>query len=78
MITRFIPLFRAARLLCHLTYGLLLAIPYPMFKQPTRQAILKRWSNELLEILNVQLEITGHLPAATGKILSMIIIPHRD
>jgi 1-acyl-sn-glycerol-3-phosphate acyltransferase len=53
-------LFRAIRLLCHLAYGLSLAMIYPLFRLPARQAILKRWSAELLQILHVQLEISGH------------------
>jgi 1-acyl-sn-glycerol-3-phosphate acyltransferase len=65
MTIRLTALFRAARLLCHLTYGTLLAMIYPLFRLPARQTILKRWSAELLGILHVRLEITG-LPASSG------------
>ncbi|MBI1175436.1 MAG: 1-acyl-sn-glycerol-3-phosphate acyltransferase [Sideroxydans sp.] len=56
-------LFRATRLTCHLVYGTLLSIAYPLLKLPTRQRILKQWSRELLEILHVHLDIEGSLPA---------------
>lgn len=60
-------LFRGARLICHLTYGILLAGIYPLFKLSIRQRLLKRWSSDLLHILHVRLETAGqpsprHIP----------------
>ena len=75
MISRFTALFRAARLLCHLAYGMLLSVVYPGFRLPTRQTILKRWSAELLEILHVRLEITGH-PAPPCRQGSLLVANH--
>ena len=60
MTSRIAALFRAIRLACHLAYGSSLAMVYPLFRLPTRQAILKRWSAELLEILHIRLEISRH------------------
>jgi 1-acyl-sn-glycerol-3-phosphate acyltransferase len=67
MTSRFIALFRAARLLCHLAYGMLLSVIYPRLRLPIRQIILKRWSAELLEILHVRLKITGHPAPSHGQ-----------
>jgi len=60
MTSRIAALFRTARLICHLAYGSSLAMIYPLFGLSARQAILKRWSAELLEILHVRLEIFRH------------------
>lgn len=75
MITQFTILFRAIRLLCHLAYGSALAIIYPLFRLPTRQAILKRWSAELLEILHVKLEISGR-PASSPEQGAFLVANH--
>lgn len=64
-----VALFRAIRLGCHLVYGALLATTYPRFPQTIRQSILKRWSDELLKILHVRLEIAGHGQTLVGTML---------
>lgn len=54
---------RGARLALHISYGMLLAVFYP-YLNPTRQRrILKRWSRQLLNILNIGIQIEGHQPA---------------
>lgn len=67
MIPRIKILFRASRLLCHLAYGTLLAMAYPLLRLSLRQTVLKRWSIELLAILHVRLEIIGRHSAAAGQ-----------
>lgn len=70
MSRRAIALFRAIRLACHLVYGALLAIVYPLCTLRTRQALLQQWSRELLEILHIRLEISGYPPlGTTGSLL---------
>jgi 1-acyl-sn-glycerol-3-phosphate acyltransferase len=60
---------RAARLVCHLFYGLMLALPFPLLGSVWRQALLRYWSRALLDILHIRLEVTG-IPAQTqGSLL---------
>lgn len=75
MHTQVTALFRAIRLVCHLAYGSSLAIIYPLFRLPARQAILKRWSAELLEILHVRLEISGN-PAGSPTQGAFLVANH--
>jgi 1-acyl-sn-glycerol-3-phosphate acyltransferase len=75
MINRIAPLFRAIRLVCHLTYGCSLAVIYPLLSLPTRQAILQRWSADLLKILHVKLEISGH-PACSLEQGAFLVANH--
>lgn len=62
-------LFRALRLACHMVYGMLLAIVYPTLRLSARRRILQRWSRELLAILHIRLEISGHMPPCHGNML---------
>jgi 1-acyl-sn-glycerol-3-phosphate acyltransferase len=55
-----IPAFRGVRVALHLLYGALLAIPYPHLERPKQQRMLRKWSRELLAILNIHLRIGGH------------------
>lgn len=52
-----IALFRAARMALHIAYGMLIALIYPRFSESVRQRILRRWSAELIHILNVRIVI---------------------
>lgn len=57
MTRRLIALFRAARLVLHICYGLTLAIVYPWFSKALQRYILQRWSADLLHIFNVRIDI---------------------
>jgi 1-acyl-sn-glycerol-3-phosphate acyltransferase len=46
--------FRAARLALHLGYGLLLAIPFPMFSSKVQRRIVRNWSAGLVCIFNMR------------------------
>lgn len=46
--------FRLVRFILHLIYGLLLAIPFPALGLKTQLYILRVWSTQLLEIMNVK------------------------
>lgn len=54
---------RGARLALHISYGMLLAVFYPYLNQTRQRRILKRWSRQLLNILNIGIQIEGHQPA---------------
>ncbi|MEI7456325.1 MAG: lysophospholipid acyltransferase family protein [Nitrosomonadales bacterium] len=54
-----ITIFRASRMAVHLCYGLLIALIFPKFNAITRRCILRRWSADLLHILNIRIEITA-------------------
>ncbi len=58
-----VSLFRAFRLVLHLLYGMLQAVTYPHLDPDRQHRILKRWSRELLAILNIGLQIEGEQPA---------------
>ena len=75
MTARITILFRALRLSCHLAYGMALAAIFPLFRLPMQQAILKRWSAELLEILHVRLETSGQ-PPAVGRPGLLLVANH--
>jgi 1-acyl-sn-glycerol-3-phosphate acyltransferase len=55
----------------HIVYGLLLGCFFPLFEQKTKQAILKSWSRNLLNILRVHIRSDGQLEAAAmrGRLL---------
>ena len=67
--------FRCARLICHLAYGILLSIFYPHCSLSYRQRILRRWSTELLDVLNVKLERRG-LPTPPSIQTTMLVSNH--
>ncbi|MCR4298559.1 MAG: 1-acyl-sn-glycerol-3-phosphate acyltransferase [Gallionella sp.] len=52
-------LFRGGRLALHLFYAALLAIFYPYLNQTKRRRILKTWSRQLLDILNIGIRTEG-------------------
>ena len=52
-------LFRGGRLALHLFYAALLAIFYPHLKPAKRRRILKTWSRQLLDILNIGIRTEG-------------------
>jgi 1-acyl-sn-glycerol-3-phosphate acyltransferase len=58
-----VSLFRACRLGLHLLYGMLQAVTYPHLGPDRQHRTLKRWSRELLDILNIGLQIEGPQPA---------------
>jgi len=51
---QWVALFRAARFVLHLVYGLMLALFYPWLAPTVRRHVLQRWSAALLKILNVR------------------------
>ena len=57
-----ISLFRGARLVLHLVYAVLLAIPYPHLSQTKRRRTLRIWSRQLLDILNIGIRTEGQRP----------------
>lgn len=57
-----ISLFRGSRLALHLFYAALLAIFYPHLNQTKRRSILKTWSRQLLDILNIGIRTEGEWP----------------
>ena len=59
---RLIALFRGARLVLHIAYGLVLAVAYPWFSIGLRRYILQNWSLNLLAIFNVRIDIDGNDP----------------
>ncbi|MDD5384251.1 MAG: lysophospholipid acyltransferase family protein [Gallionella sp.] len=54
--------FRSIRLAMHLFYAVLLAIFYPHLNQTKRRRILKTWSRQLLDILNIGIRTEGQWP----------------
>lgn len=48
--------FRGLRVVLHIVYGLMIAVVFPRFQPAARRRIQKRWSVELLSILNVRIE----------------------
>ncbi|OGT04675.1 MAG: hypothetical protein A2143_01075 [Gallionellales bacterium RBG_16_57_15] len=52
-------LFRGGRLALHLFYAVLLAIFYPHLNQTKQRRILKTWSRQLLDILNIGIRTEG-------------------
>lgn len=54
VLRRAIALFRAARTVLHIAYGLALAVIYPRLTPPLRRQLMQRWSAGLLDIFNVK------------------------
>lgn len=52
-------LVRGARLCIHIFRGLALAVIYPALGQATQMSILRRWSQTVLDILDVRLDVQG-------------------
>jgi 1-acyl-sn-glycerol-3-phosphate acyltransferase len=52
-----VSLLRCARLAVHLAYAALLAMFYPHFNRDRQRRILKEWSRQLLDILDIGLRI---------------------
>lgn len=55
-------LFRGGRLVVHLFYAVLLAIFYPHLNRMKRRRILKTWSRQLLDILDIGIRTEGQWP----------------
>lgn len=62
LLRNFIALFRAARFIVHLGYGLSIAFFFPWIGAGLRRRILQVWSRGLLEIFNVRLVIAAGDP----------------
>lgn len=56
-------LFRGCRLALHLLYGMFLASFYPHLNQAMQCRILKKWSRQLLAVLNIGIQTEGQQPA---------------
>lgn len=55
--------WRLLRLFCHLLWGVLLAAVWlPRLQTQQRQAVIMGWSAGVMRILNVRLEVSGHVP----------------
>ena len=48
--------FRAARVACHIFYGMLFACTFPLLNQDLQQRIQKHWACKLLGMMHVRLE----------------------
>lgn len=57
-----VSLFRGSRLALHLIHATLLALFYPYLEQTKRRHILKTWSRQLLNILNIGIRTEGLWP----------------
>ena len=57
-----VSMFRGGRLALHLFYAVLLAVFYPRLKPAKRRRILKTWSRQLLDILNIGIRTEGQWP----------------
>ncbi len=55
-----VALFRTARFMLHLVYGLAIAVAYPWFAPALRRRILQNWSRGLLDIFNVRIDINAN------------------
>lgn len=56
---RLVALFRTARFVLHLMYGLTLAISYPWLRGTLQRRILQRWSSDLLSIFGIKVQMHG-------------------
>jgi 1-acyl-sn-glycerol-3-phosphate acyltransferase len=65
--------FRLSRFILHLIYGLLLAIPFPALGSQTQRYILRLWSTQLLEIMNVK---TTQAPKVNEISAGMVVANH--
>lgn len=71
----FISLFRGCRLALHISYGVLLAIFYPNLSQTRQHRIVRDWSRNLLDILNIGIQIEGRQYAHDDN-AGMIVANH--
>lgn len=62
MYTRTLGMFRAARFVLHLAYGLAIALIYPWLGWVWRRRILRNWSASLLHIFSVRIAIANDDP----------------
>ncbi len=63
--------FRFCRLLLHFAQGLLIvALIYPRQDSAWQRATVQRWGQQLLDVLNVELQIHGELPAGKKLLVS--------
>jgi len=53
---RLVACFRLVRVLCHIVYGMLLACLYPLLHKSFQYHIVKSWSRELLQMMQIGLE----------------------
>jgi 1-acyl-sn-glycerol-3-phosphate acyltransferase len=53
--------FRAVRLVLHLLYGALLATIYPHLSRGLQKSIMRQWSIDLLNVLNVRISVSGDI-----------------
>jgi 1-acyl-sn-glycerol-3-phosphate acyltransferase len=67
--------FRGSRLILHLCYGMLLAVIHPHLNQIWQRRILKMWSRQLLDILNIGIRIEGQQPGH-GKGGCLLVANH--
>jgi 1-acyl-sn-glycerol-3-phosphate acyltransferase len=71
----FIRLYRLTRLLLHLLYGCYcVGVLFPFFSWPRRVVAIRRWSRQLLRILQVRLKVTGSPPS--GHAPTFIVSNH--
>jgi 1-acyl-sn-glycerol-3-phosphate acyltransferase len=71
----FISVVRGLRLALHLYYGMILACFYPHLTQMRQHQMLKRWSIQMLEILNIELHLEGP-QSARGETGCLLIANH--
>ena len=57
-----VSVFRGIRLALHFVYGMFLAIFYPYLSQARQRRVLKVWSRQLLDILNIGIRTEGQWP----------------
>ncbi len=67
--------FRGIRLALHVLYGMLLAIFYPHLNQTRQRRILRAWSRQLLDILNIGIRTEG-ARLVHGEIGCLIVANH--
>jgi 1-acyl-sn-glycerol-3-phosphate acyltransferase len=70
-----VSVFRGGRLVLHLAYGMALAIFYPYLDQAGQRRIMKSWSRQLLDILNIGIQIDGP-QMARGESGSLLVSNH--
>ena len=70
-----VSVFRGIRLALHFVYGMFLAIFYPYLSQARQRRVLKVWSRQLLDILNIGIRTDGQRPAR-GEGGCMIVANH--
>ena len=68
-------LFRACRLALHLLHGALLAVFFPLLNDARQLNILKTWSSQLLNILNISIHSEG-MPISQPGAGCMMIANH--